>query len=425
MMLLKYFYLFFRSAECGSASVDKRIVFSLGFLSCLTGFSGCSKVNERNACKLFLDNNDQTGVSTLDLLLRGFFCSKCKSKARYSEEELLSAFLQMPTLQNEKVGQLGVFKRIHSLFFKFIFGDYPEEVAVSCVQILPRILRHASQVVLVENSLRWMECVNFLLSHKVKVVREEFCGVISCFMENEILAALFTDDAERELKFFGHIKSAIAGTENLQNLLTLLESVATIMETVDVDAPVFFECFALLIIQLGHNSMIVRLTVLRLIQRLTCFEGGFELFLTKHILLRNSLYDFLSAMLVSHLAVIKEFAEAVLGVKTDELVKRMVPIVIPKLVISHKSNNQAVLILHELANQLDTEAVPLIVNWLPKVLASALFHEDAQQLSSVLEFYHKETGSDSKEIFAAALPALLDELLCFHGDADQHETDCR
>jgi serine/threonine-protein kinase ATR len=400
------------------------IVFSLGFLSCLTGFSCSSRVYERDACKLFLDNNHQTVVSTLDLLLKGFFCSKCKSKARYSEE-LLPAVLQMPTSQNENVDHLDAFQRIHSLFFKFIFGEYPEEVAVSCVQILPRVLRHTSQIVLVENSLRWMECVDFLLSHKIKAVREEFSGVISCFMESEILSALFTDGEERELKFFLHIKSVIAGTDNLQILLTLLESVSTIMETVDVQAPVFFECFALLITQLGHNSMIVRLMALRLIQRLTCFEGSLEVFLTKHIHLRNSLYDFLSVMLVNHLAVTKEFAEAVLWIKTDELVKSMVPIVIPKLVISHRSNNQAVLILHELANQLDTEAVPLIVNWLPKVLTSALFHEDEHQLSSVLDFYHKETGSDSKEIFSAALPALLDELLCFHGDADQQETDCR
>jgi hypothetical protein len=36
------------------------------------------------------------------------------------------------------------------------------------------------------------------------------------------------------------------------------------------------------------------------------------------------------------------------------------------------------------------------------IQASALFHEDKQELSSVLEFYHEERGSNSKEIFAAA-----------------------
>ncbi|KAJ4806265.1 Serine/threonine-protein kinase ATR [Rhynchospora pubera] len=424
--LLEYMVDVLESAEGDeSAAVHKRIVFSLGFLSCLTGFSSCSKVKERSALELFSGNNYQTSVSTLDLLLKRFYCSKCESIEKNSEEALVSAALQVPMLQNEKAFPLCSFMRIHSLFFKLIFGDYPEEVIVSCVQILPRIIRHSSQAVLIENRQRWMECINILLSHKAKAVREEFSGVISCFMENEILTALFTEDAETELKLFDLIESAITRTKDLQLSLTILESVARIMETIDVNAPLFFKYFALLITQLGHHSTIVRLTGLRLIQRSTCFEGGLELFMTKHILFRNSLYDFLSDMLISHPGIIKEFSEAVLGIKTDELVKRMVPIVIPKLVVSHKSNNRAVLILHELAIQLDTEVVSLTVKWLPKVLASALFHNDAQQLSSVLEFYQKETQSDSKEIFAADFKELLEELLCFHGDADQHDTDCR
>ncbi|KAJ0089365.1 hypothetical protein Patl1_32854 [Pistacia atlantica] len=65
--------------------------------------------------------------------------------------------------------------------------------------------------------------------------------------------------------------------------------------------------------------------------------------------------------------------------------------------------------------------VPLIVNWLPKVLAYALHQADDQGLPSALEFYRTQTGSDNQEILAAALPALLDELVCFldGGDSDE------
>jgi hypothetical protein len=58
-------------------------------------------------------------------------------------------------------------------------------------------------------------------------------------------------------------------------------------------------------------------------------------------------------------------------------------------------------------------------------LSFSLFYEDGQHLPSVLQFYHTETGTDSKEIFAAALPTLLDEIICFPGESDHTETDRR
>ena len=57
--------------------------------------------------------------------------------------------------------------------------------------------------------------------------------------------------------------------------------------------------------------------------------------------------------------------------------------------------------------------VPLIVNWLPKMLAFALHQAVGQGLLSALQFYLAHTGSEKQEIHAAALPALLDELVCF------------
>ncbi|KAK9987773.1 hypothetical protein SO802_028012 [Lithocarpus litseifolius] len=71
------------------------------------------------------------------------------------------------------------------------------------------------------------------------------------------------------------------------------------------------------------------------------------------------------------------------GVETEELVRKMIPIVLPKLCSVSAGR------------------------W-PGVI-------------SALQFYHDQTGSDKQEIFAAALPALLDELVCFldGGDSDE------
>ncbi|KAM0048784.1 putative non-specific serine/threonine protein kinase [Helianthus debilis subsp. tardiflorus] len=90
----------------------------------------------------------------------------------------------------------------------------------------------------------------------------------------------------------------------------------------------------------------------------------------------------------------------------------MVHVVLPKLVIAQEDDDKAVVTLFELAKWLNTYMVQLIVNWLPKVLAYALYQADRHKLDCALQFYRDQTGSDKKEIFVAALPTLLDELIC-------------
>jgi hypothetical protein len=89
----------------------------------------------------------------------------------------------------------------------------------------------------------------------------------------------------------------------------------------------------LLIAQLDNPDPIVRKNTSRLLHRgcTYCFKGGIELFLSKNFRVRDNLYDYLSSRLLSHPAVVSEFAEAVLGIKTAEPIRRMVPLVIPKL----------------------------------------------------------------------------------------------
>ncbi|KAE8721412.1 Serine/threonine-protein kinase ATR [Hibiscus syriacus] len=164
----------------------------------------------------------------------------------------------------------------------------------------------------------------------------------------------------------------------------------------------------------------------RLIHKACCFHfnGGFELLLSKAVNLRNKIFDYLSTRLASRPKMVIEFAEAVLGVETKELLNKMIPIVLPKLVVSQQDNNQAVETLNELAKCLNIDVVPLIVNRLPKVLAFGL-HQADEELISALQFYHAQTGSNNQEIFAAALPALLDELICFLDGGDLNKINNR
>ena len=223
------------------------------------------------------------------------------------------------------------------------------------------------------------------------------------------------------------IKHALADTEDPQITETLLESTAEIMIAVDIYNQLFLFSLILLVDQLDNIHVTVRTNVSRLIHKSCCFHlrGGIEAILSKVVHVRHELFDYLSARLSSRPIMIREFAEAVLGVETEELVKKMIPVVLPKLVVSQQDDEQAVDTLYELAKYLNTDMVPLVVNWLPKVLAFALHRGDGQELLSALQFYQAHTGSDKQEIFAAALPALLDELVCFLDGADSKEIGTR
>uniref|UniRef100_A0ACD5ZFU0 Uncharacterized protein n=1 Tax=Avena sativa TaxID=4498 RepID=A0ACD5ZFU0_AVESA len=415
--------------DLGSEKVWKCIAFSLGFLSCLNGTTNVTD-KAGSSCKLFLDKHSKQPVSTLDLLLKGFCCPHCDIKTVNTKERI--SVVDMAVVQAEKVDLKNNMLKAHILFFKFLHAQSSKECIISMVEVLPRVLRHSSREVLLEMRIKWVKCIDFLLLHEMKDVRDAFSLVICCFLENSVMDILFSDGVgmkggTKEQNFMEKIKHAFAEAEDSYVLLTLLESTATIMQASDTQGEVFFCSFVLLIAQLDNRDPIVRKTTSRLLCRCCsyCFKGGIELFLSKNFSVRDNLYDYLSSRLLNHPVVISEFSEAVLGIKTEELIRRMAPSVIPKLIVSHPNNAQAVTTLHELATHSNTELVSLIVNSLPKVLSFALFYEDGQHLPSVLQFYHTETGTDSKEIFAAALPTLLDEIICFPGESDHIETDRR
>ncbi|XVF45588.1 hypothetical protein PTKIN_Ptkin02bG0218200 [Pterospermum kingtungense] len=400
--------------------------YCLGFLSCLYGsYHGI----ENSSCKLFLNIEDEKQNETLDLL-KGFWCSKC-DRGVWHKDEPNFKIMHPPDTKSLESGFNFDFVYLQSLYFNILHDESSEEVQLACVGAIRRILFHGPQDVLVKMRKEWIRCIDFLLLNRKKSVRENFCSQISSFLQDPMLSFLFSDGnascKSGEENFLDMVKHALAATEDPEIIETLLESAAEIMMAVDVYSQLFLYSLILLVDQLDNIRLNVRTKASQLIHKSCCFhfKGGVEILLSKAVHIRNELFDYLSVRLASHPKMVKEFAEAVLGVETEELLKKMIPVVFPKLVVSQLDNNQVVDTLYELAKCLDTDVVPLIVNWIPKVLAFALNQADEKELLSALQFYHAQIGSNNQEIFTAAMPELLDELICFRDGGDLNEINKR
>lgn len=370
---------------------------------------------------------------TLDDLVGGFWCSKCDINAGLVNQSN-STVLRLPDIHKKEPTADHDYVHLQSIFFRLLFDESSEDVQLACVGVLQRILLHGTESILLKTRSEWLKCVDFLLIHEKKAIRESFSKQISFFIEEPILNCLFLDEEgheaanrSKEQKFMDKIKYAVETADDPLVFATLLEATAEIMKVVDVQSQSFMFSLILLIDQLDSPHVTVRIIASRLIIKSCYFHlrGGFELILSRFLHIRNDLFDYLSIRLASRPKMVEEFAAAILGTDTEELVKRMVPVVLPKLVVTQQDNQQAIFTLYELAKRLNTDMVQLIVNWLPKVLAYALHRADGQELLSVLQFYHEQTGSDKQEIFAAALPALLDELVCFTDEDESNEISKR
>ena len=362
-------------------------------------------------------------------MLQGFWCSKCDQSVLH-DHKLYTNIIEPPHCYPKMNLDCDIV-HLMSMFFKLLFDESSEEVQVSCVETLGRILVHGTRDVLLQTRTDWLKCIEFLLLNRKKAIREAFCLQISSLLEDQVLSCLFPEEnflnKRKELMFLDFIKQAMVPTTDPQILDTLLESVANLMTAVDIHSDFFSRSLLLLVDHLDNPQITVRMSASRSIHN-ACrfhFNGKFELIFSKVVHLRNELFDYLSTGLVSRPKIVQEFAEAVLGVETEVFVKKMIPVVLPKLVVSHQNNDQAVESLYELAKCVDTDMVTLIVNWLPKVLAFVLYQANGKELLSALEFYHAQTGSNQEEIFAAALPALLDELVCFVDGGDSDEVSTR
>ncbi|MED6198219.1 hypothetical protein PIB30_064049 [Stylosanthes scabra] len=411
--------------------VKKFVPIALGLLSCLYGCRRAISGSHTNECKLFLDVKDGKPCWSVDCLPQNFSCSKCDRNFLHNHDEQRPPIIHQANVHgaNADFSLECNLIQLQSLFFELLFDESSHDVQISCVKVIHRILAHGSADILLQTRVQWIKCVQFLLISRSKELREAFCTQINSFADNLILDSIFPGDVgkSKEQKFLDTIQHAMIVAESPQMLETLMECIAEVMVAVKVDSKMFLYCLILLVDQLDSKHVAVRMNASRLIHK-ACFfhmKGGLELILLKDVHICTELYDYICERLASHPVLVKEFAEAVFGVETEELVKKMIPFVLPKLVVCHQDNNQAVDTLHTLAKCLNTDMVPLIVNWLPKVLAFALHQADDQKLLSAVQFYHAQTGSNKQEIFAAALPALLDELICFTDGGDSDEINIR
>lgn len=406
--------------------VKKVIPLCIGYLACIYGAcNGVAGLYE-SECKLYLKKEMENQNFSVDYLLRGFWCSNCDQRVSLNHGSYLTV-LHLPNTQNTEFLLSCNYIHLQSLLFKLLFDESSEEVQVACVGMIKRILLHGTEETLLKTRSEWVRCIDFLLLHRKKLVRQAFCAQISFFLEDCVLNCLFLNEDDvnksKEQRFMDKIKHALMSTEDPLVFETLLEATAAIMQAVSIYSQFYLFSLILLIGQLDSPHVTVRLTASKLIKR-SCYihhKGGFGPLLAKALHIRNELYDYLSLRLASRPKMVEEFAAGALGIETGELVKRMIPFVLPRLVVTLQDNDQAVATLYELAKCLNTDMVQLIVNWLPKVLALALRRADGRELQSALEFYHEHTGSDNQEIFAAALPALLDELICFIDEDDSEE----
>ena len=401
------------------------IPFALGFLSCLHGCSCGSDAGNANDCRIFF-HGDKTHNGMLDSLFQGFWCSKCDKRAIPTDAQY-STDLNFPKETFTEDTKACYCIQLQSMFFNFLYDESSEEVQLACIEVLHRVIIHTERDVLLKTRSEWVKCIEFLLLHSKRSLREAFCNQISFFLEGSTLVCLFPEgempNLSSEQMFLDKIKDAIAATQDTQVIETLLEASAEIMMAVDINSQLFLTSLILLVDKLDDLHLTVRVVAARLINRSCYFHlrGGFELVLSKVSHVRNELFEYLCPRLVNHQRMIREFSEAVLGIEMKGLVLKMIPVVLPKLVVSQKNDEQSIIILYELAKCLDIDMVQLIVDWLPKVLAYALRQADGKDLFSVLQFYHTQTGSEKQEIFAAALPALLEELVCFVDDNDVYE----
>ncbi|KAM7257739.1 hypothetical protein ACFE04_013480 [Oxalis oulophora] len=404
--------------------VKKILPYCLGFLSCIYG--SYHVVNNLNyaGCKLFLDDDNVRNCGTLDSLLQGFWCTKCDKNISCNNTQLHSTLVS-PAKLGMEVDLDHHFSHLLSTFIKLLYDESSEEIQVACVGFIRRILVHGSADILHKTRSEWIKTVKYLLVNEKKSIREAFSTQISSFLEKPILSSLLLNEDGSD--FFNMIKDGLAKTEDPQILATLLESATQIMIAVDINSHIFFRSLLLLVDQLDNPSMTVRMIASKLIHKSCCFhvKEGFDLLLSRFVHIRNELFNYLSMSLLGRPKMVREFAEAVLCVELGELVKRMVPVVLPKLLVSQQDNAESIQTLHELVKYLNTDMVPLIVNLLPKVLSFALHRADRQELLSVLQFYHSYTGSDNREIFSVALPELLDELVCFVDGGDSDDVNRR
>lgn len=138
--------------------------------------------------------------------------------------------------------------------------------------------------------------------------------------------------------------------------------------------------------------------------------------------IRDELFEYLVSRLVARPDMVQEFAVAVMRIELEELLKQMVPVILPKLVLDQQHSQLALDTLYELVILLKTESLAvLLLEWSHRILSVLLLRADGEELSAALQFIEAQTDVQPREIFLGILPALLYELVQFLGDVDNDD----
>ena len=316
--------------------------------------------------------------------------------------------------------------------FKFLLFDEPsQKVQVAFIVSISSILTHSSQMDIYKMKQELLKCLDVLPLHPHRAVRKTFCLQIQHFFHPHVLDGLLDDDngldsdsSTKELQVLGKFKHALVHTEDPDLLESLLEVIASVVLTASDHQQLFFFSFVLLLEQLDSKYTSVQSTSVTLLQKCLAVqskEGNPNRVQQMVDVIQPELFAYLSDRLVTRPLIVQNYADAVLGLHTEDVIREIVPVVLPKLVIQQEHNDDALKILHSLSNHLRTELPLLLLEWCHKVLSILLLKADGKDLMTALQFYEAQIGSDTREIFSAVLPALLDELVQFLGDVNNED----
>lgn len=315
------------------------------------------------------------------------------------------------------------------LFSHLLFGETSEQVQVAFIESLGRLMHHMTVAELQLTRAEWLKCLNVLPVHHRRAVREAFGSQVHGFVEKKILEGLFDIPDEdptssRELQMLGNLKYALHATADPDVLETLVETVAVVAQAARHSQQLFFFSLVLIIEQLDNSNVSIQVKSIRLLHKIADVGWPSRGCKSVHMMVdshQQKLFQYLCSRIISRPFMVKQVAEAVLSMELSQFLKRMIPTVLPQLILDLQRNPNTLGIMQELARLLETELPYLLVDFCHQVLSVLLLRADGSELLAALQFYETQTGSETREIFAAVLPALLDELVRFLGDVESED----
>ncbi|CAM6089350.1 unnamed protein product [Calypogeia fissa] len=419
--------------QCTSPSVVRQFCDTIGRLgrddaeqvrdavAAIIGVMAC--IHHSTFSSQFPERDQNPGVQ----LKPAFVCSLCNDRESTGQNIIT---LSGPRERQDYFSPLALWQH---LFNDLLFKETSEQVQVSFIGCMSQILQHSTAAEIAMSKASWLECLGILPIHRRRGVREAFCSQIKFFTKAHVLAGIFggnVDDSEtnHELQMLGKLKHALVTTRDPDVLDTLIETIAEVANVSNHNRQLLFFSLVLLLEQLDSRDLSLRMKSVKLIHGMGSMRperAGAHKFQSILDSVREELFEYLINRLLTRPVMIQEFAEAVLGISFEDLLKQMVPLILPKLVLNQQHSQQALDTLHELAKKLNTDLPLLLLEWCHKVLSVLLLRADGSELMAALQFYEMQTCSDPREIFTAVLPALLDELVRFLGDTDDEDAQRR